>query len=203
MRGQADASLVDQLRQAGTLVGDDDPPLSARLVTVAAAHLDLLGHSEEARLVAGETLAAARRSGSRLAELNVLHFYTTWGEEDDQLAAAVRGAALAEELGEVWQSCKLTSRRWRVATSRHRRTGLAVPWLDRLRRVAEGNCYGLWRYYIACFDSMFALARGDFAEAERLADPAEALLPDGTNFTTGVHGMQMFAVWRGAGGRVG
>jgi hypothetical protein len=105
---------------------------------------------------------------------------------------------VAEEIGDPGLIFRPVSRRWGASLEMGDLTGFESS-LARGRELAEKQVAGD-QWVVISSDAMRAILRGDFAEAERLAEEAfEVGRASHGEVATGVYGMQMFTIRREQG----
>jgi len=106
--------------------------------------------------------------------------------------------AVAEEIGDPGLVFRAESRRWAASLEMGDLTGFESS-LARCRELAESQVAGD-RWVVMSADAMRAILRGDFAEAERLAEEAfQVGRASHGEVTSGVYGVQMFTIRREQG----
>lgn len=174
LRAGTDEHLVPLLEEALEALGQEESQLRARLLARLAGALRDQPSLEPRSSLSREAVALARRLGDpdTLGYALVSMATSTWGPDIDSLIpCADEVKALAEQTGDlermvqwgwlqhiVWMSVGETARAEEVATTHS--------------AVAEQLKQRSGQWYSTVMRSVLALFRGEFAEAERLADEA-------------------------------
>jgi DNA-binding SARP family transcriptional activator/tetratricopeptide (TPR) repeat protein len=172
-RAGDDHRLVPLLEEALAAIGDTDPVLRCRLLARLAGALRDQPSLEPRSSLSREAIGLARALGEPdlLADALVAHFLASWGPDVDRLVP------LAREVGD------LARRTGRPATVLDAITlDSVIAWLTFASTDAASldDRYGALasdpadRWQAAMQDTVWALFRGEFARAERLAERARS-----------------------------
>ncbi len=193
---------VDLTRASLALLDDKDNELRIRLQASLARALALVGdRSEEARHVADEAVAAARRLGDDplLLYCLICKNHTIESDAVAYLENAAKCRELALRLGDAWRytyALHIYSR----GTLYVGRIGDSAAAARTMAQVAGRERFVLFAHYAECHEVLLALLAGRFDEAERRANETyERGLSIGIESAQGVYGVHMYAVRREQG----
>ncbi len=202
--GLADTHAADTLSTAiaGCGLDQDDVRYVCAIGSLGRA-LAFAGQQERAEVVGERAIEMARRTGDPLAIAHTLRTSLWHGLTPDvverELDRAGELSALAVELGD-YEALSEAAHFGAMASYLVGRPADLERYVRQERTAALAGRQPFTHYTEACMTQGFAYRRGEFAEAERLADAALQVGEFDVESTEGPHAVQMFMVRRETGG---
>ena len=196
--GEVNRRLVELLREALEALPATDPPLRARLLARLSLELTFSDETEPAGPVSREAVELARRLGDTDSLSGALRarWMTVWGPDGLE-----ERSAIAEELLRLGRAAG--DRELELAGRCRRATSSLQSGDARTVAADISACAGLaeelrmpaHQWLATTMRAMWALLRGSLEEAERLAELARSLQPDGPNTGSAYHGLLDMLRW--------
>jgi class 3 adenylate cyclase/tetratricopeptide (TPR) repeat protein len=205
--GVLERKSVPLLEAALDALGEEDSVARSRVLGRLGRALSHLGDSRRATALLTEAIALARRCGDPHAIFDALvcqHVTTTGfacpsSRFPERRRALDESVAAAEAIGNP--SYVLSAEMWRFAGFLEMGDYAAfAASLTRCGELIEKHRVSSFLWGVRSGDALHAILRGEFADAERLADQAFEIGRDAHGeFATGVYGVQMFTIRREQG----
>lgn len=200
-RAGPDTRLVPLLEEALSALGDEQSILRARVMGRLAAALRDQPSLEPRASLSREALDIARRLGDEaaLADTLISHFTATWTPEIDRLLQISDEVwRLAVKLGDAERLFQASFLDYVASLT----VGDAERVSSRVDQIAASNVLKqpALRWWSLAMRSVWALLRGDFAEAERLTEEALEVGQRAQNWDAGFsYRIALFALRREQG----